>query len=276
MICEVIDIEVEGYNLMESAKLYCYRLDNTQSNPDKKRPAIVVIPGGGYEHLSDRESEPIAMQYLAAGFHAFVLHYHCAPAQFPVQLLELAKVVQLLRVNAKDWMIDENKIVVNGFSAGGHLAASLGVFWNQTWLLELLKVKKEEIQPNGCILAYPVITSKEYAHRRSFEMLLGDSYAKLEDKVSLEDCVTKDTPPMFLWHTYTDGSVPVENSLLFIMALRKHNISTEFHMYPLGGHGLALANEETKLADGRGIQAECQNWMDMATRWVSNLGGLTC
>lgn len=277
MFYEVIDIKVDGYNLTDSAKLYAYRLENTpQSDAEKKRPAIIIIPGGGYGHTSDRESEPVAMQYMAAGYHAFVLRYHCAPAQYPVQLLELAKSVELIRSHAKEWYIDESRIILNGFSAGGHLAASLSVFWKESWLANECKTTSEQLRPNGCILSYPVITSKEFAHRGSFINLLGNRYEELVNEMSLEDCVNENTPPMFLWHTFADGSVPVENSLLFVMALRKNNIQTEFHMYPEGGHGLALANSETQMSDGRGFQEECQNWITMAIRWVRNLGGMTC
>jgi acetyl esterase/lipase len=276
MIYEVINLDIDGYNLETSAQLYCYRLDNTmQSDVNKKRPAIIICPGGGYVHTSDREAEPIAMRYLAAGYHAFVLRYHVAPVRFPVALLELASVIKLIRENAKAWKVDETKVILNGFSAGGHLAGSLCNFWASDWLAKKIDTTKEMIQPNGGILAYPVITSGEFAHRGSFDNLLGEQQ-ELLGFVSLEHQVNESTPPMFLWHTYTDTSVPVENSLLLIEALRKHKISTEFHMYPFGGHGLALANQETVMSDGCGIQEECQGWIDMAIRWILNLGGTSC
>jgi acetyl esterase/lipase len=272
MIHAVIQIKIEGYHLETPAHLYSYRLDNAHQGEVKtKRPAILICPGGGYGHTSDREAEPIAMRYLAAGYHAFVLRYHVAPVRYPVALLEVASAMKIIRENAQEWNIDENKIILNGFSAGGHLAGSLSTFWTKDWLAQKLGTTKAMLQPNGCILAYPVITSGEFAHRGSFDNLLGDQQELLEE-VSLEHQVTEDTPPMFIWHTYTDGSVPVENSLLLISALRKYNISAEFHMYPFGGHGLALANEETQTSDGRCYQPECQGWIDLAIRWVRNLG----
>lgn len=276
MIYEVMDLKIEGYNLETSATLHCYRLDDfNQDNAKHIRPAVIICPGGGYEHTSNREAEPIAMRYLAAGYHAFVIRYHVAPVRFPVALLELASAVKLIRENAKEWQVDQNRVVLNGFSAGGHLAGSLATFWSSDWLAKKLETTKEEIRPNGCVLAYPVITTGEYAHRGSFDNLLGEQHELIEF-VSLEKQVNENTPPMFLWHTYTDTSVPVENSLLFLSALRKHKISAEFHMYPLGGHGLALANEETQMLDGRGIQRECQGWIDLAIRWIRELGGTSC
>ncbi len=270
MVYDVIQIKVEGYLLDTPAYLHSYRLDSThQGDAKQKRPAILICPGGGYGHTSDREAEPIAMRYLAAGYHAFVLRYHVAPVRYPVALLEVASAMKIIRDNAIEWNIDEKKVVLNGFSAGGHLACSLSTFWSRDWIAAKIGTRKEMLQPNGCILAYPVITSGEYAHRGSFDNLLGEQQELLSE-VSLEHQVSEDTPPMFLWHTYTDQSVPVENSLLLISALRKHKISAEFHMYPLGGHGLALANEETQMSDGRGFQEECQGWIDLAIRWVKN------
>lgn len=274
---EILDIKVNGYELIEDAKLYTYVLDNTpQVDSERVRPAVIICPGGGYSRTSDREAEPIAMQYLAAGFHAFVLRYHTAPTEYPVSLLELAASVKLVREHAKEWNIDPDRIVVSGFSAGGHLAGSLAMFWTEEFVAKTLGTTKEMIKPNGCVLCYPVITSGEHAHRDSFLNLLGSQHAKLLEKMSLEKQVNENTPPMFLWHTFTDTAVPVENSLLLVGALRKYNISVEFHMYPEGCHGLALASEETKTSDGRCVQPECQGWIHLATDWVRRLGAKTC
>lgn len=277
MVYSVQEIKLENFALTESAQLYMYRLDNTpQSDANRLRPAVIICPGGGYQHLSDRESEPIAMRYLAAGYHAFVLRYHVAPAEYPVALLELAKSVQLIRENAKEWHVDEEKVIVSGFSAGGHLAAGLALSWNEAWIAKALNTTSDLLKVNGCLLSYPVITAKEHAHRGSFVNLLGSQYDSLIDQMSLEDRVNDSTPPMFIWHTFEDNAVPVENSLLLVSALRKHQINTEFHMYPHGSHGLALANQETQTADGKKIVEECQGWIDLAIRWIRNLGGRQC
>lgn len=269
-----IDITLRNRSLSEPAKLLTYIIDNTmQSSSEHLRPAVIICPGGGYGHLSERESEPIALKMIAAGYHAFILRYHVSPVTYPVQLLELAESIRLIRENAMEWHIDTNRIVVAGFSAGGHLAASLGMFWSEDWLSNELNTTKELIQPNGCLLSYPVITSKEFAHRDSFQRLLGEHYNELLSKVSLEDQVNRNTPPIFIWHTYKDQAVPVENSLLLVAALRKFDISVEFHMYPQGPHGISLATEETMMAEGKGVVKECQGWIDLATRWIKDLGG---
>ncbi len=154
-------------------------------------------------------------------------------------------------------------MIVCGFSAGGHLSASLGVFWDREFVWEALGLTGEKVRPDGLILAYPVISSGEFAHRGSFEHLTGRSgETKGEELLSLERQAGPQTPPVFMWHTAADGTVPVENSLLFAMALRKAGVSLELHIFPEGRHGLALASEETAkdMDDGRGtyVVPACQ------------------
>lgn len=180
------------------------------------------------------------------GYHVAILRYSCEPATYPTALLELAASMKLIHEHAKEWCVNADKIVVQGCSAGGHLAASLGVFWHEKWLAEQTGCKQEWLRPAGMLLCYPVITSGEFAHRGSFENLLRGQYTEeMLERVSLEKQVTDQTPPTFLWHTYTDQAVPVENSLMFVQALRKHQILTEFHMYPVGQHGLSTCDEES-------------------------------
>ncbi len=271
MIYEKIEITFEH----ETANLVTYILDNSPSiDEERKRPMVVICPGGGYRHTSDREAEPIAIKLNALGFHACVLRYSVKPAGFPTALCQLAKVIGLIREKADDWNIDTGKVIVMGFSAGGHLAASLGVFWNQEFLTEKLALPSEQMRPNGMILCYPVITTGEHANQGSFQSLLGEKVNEkdLLRKLSLEHQVTQDTPPTFLWHTVEDIAVPVENSLLFASSLLKHRVPIELHIYPRGVHGLSLGTIETKAKDNeRSVQAEVTNWITMAGRWIADL-----
>lgn len=253
--------------------LHTYVLDNSPSIDDSRiRKAVVICPGGGYEHTSDREGEAIAIRLNSMGYQAFVLRYSTSPADFPVALYELATAMAIVRENAKEWHVDPNKIVVGGFSAGGHLAGCLGMLWNKGFIEKELGIPKEMFKPNGMLLSYPVITSKKFAHRNSFTNLLGKRYDELVDKVSLEDQVSENTPPAFIWHTYTDQAVPVENSLLLATSMKKYNIPLELHIYPHGTHGLGLASYETAKKDcEEHIQYECQNWIDMFGIWLRNL-----
>lgn len=265
-------IEIAAPEWEEKGKLYTYFLDSSpEMHPDERRPLVLVCPGGGYEFTSDREAEPIVIQYLSMGFHAAVLRYSVAPARFPVALCQLAGAVCYLKQHAEEYHIDPDKIYVQGFSAGGHLTASLGVFWNRPFLKEALGMENEMFRPAGLILAYPVIKSGEFAHEGSFRNLLGDRYDAKADEMSLEKQVTKDTPPTFLWHTAEDTVVPVENSVLFFMALKNAGVPAELHIYPYGPHGLALANHETDNPAGVMVQEACQSWIRLVETWLKNM-----
>ena len=263
---ELIEIKVPGYE--ETGKLYTYILDNSvEMNLNRKRPLVLICPGGAYRFTSDREAEPIAMQFLAKGYHAAILRYAVAPSEYPEALLQLGSSVKYLKEHAEEYHIDPDKIVIQGFSAGGHLAASYGVFWNRKDIFQTIGEAKE-LKPAGLLLCYPVITSGELSHQESMHNLLGDRYDLLKEQMSLDKQVSKDTPPTFLWHTATDNSVPVENSILFFMALKQAGVPVEMHIYPCGEHGLALANFETSNKDGFGIQKECESWITLACDWM--------
>ncbi len=267
MIYKEMDLRVKGSMLY--AKLCMYFLDNSvEINLEERRPLILICPGGGYARTSDREGEAIAIQFMAMGYHAAVLRYSTAPARYPTALLELGESISYLRSYSEEYHIDTDKIIIQGSSAGGHLAASLGVFWNRGFISEELGISSESLKPNGLILSYPVITSGIYAHKPSFLNLLGDEYDSLIHEMSLENQISEDTPGTFIWHTITDKKVPVQNSLLFVEGLIKHQVPTEFHMYPVGEHGLALANELTAAPGGPEIQKECESWIELVGTWL--------
>ncbi|HEX3020968.1 MAG TPA: alpha/beta hydrolase [Lachnospiraceae bacterium] len=273
MLHEKILIDIsKQLNVNQEAYLYTYILDNTpEIDTNRIRPIILVCPGGGYGFTSDREAEAIAVKFLSMGYHAAVLRYSVSPATYPTALMELAYTMNVIRENADAWHVDKDRIVVTGFSAGGHLVASLGMFWNRELIRNTLNISSDMVKPNALILCYPVITSGKYAHRDSFKNLLGERYDELVDEMSLENQVSEDTPPTFIWHTFEDGLVPVENALLLATALKKKNILTELHIYPRGGHGLSLATKETAYQNEFSIQEDCANWIDLANTWIKNL-----
>ncbi len=272
MIHETYPLQKKGS--LPGARLMTYIQEDSEAMSIRKRPLILICPGGGYRYTSDRESEPIALQFLAMGYHAAVLRYSCAPAQYPTALLELAESMLLIRSKAEEWHVDTEKIVVQGCSAGGHLAACLGMFWDEAFLAQEMGLGDRDhalLRPAGMILCYPVITSGEFAHRGSFQNLLGSREEELSEQLSLEKRVTEKTPRAFIWHTFADGSVPAENSLLLVGAMRRAGIPVEFHMYPVGGHGLALATRLTETSDGRHVQRECASWIGLAQTWLEYL-----
>lgn len=272
MIHKKIEIKARGMEAV--GYLYTYFLDSSiEMRPDEKRPVILMCPGGGYEMTSDREAEPMAMQFLAMGYHVAILRYSVCPVRYPAALLQVAESVLYLKEHADEYHIDPEKIVVQGCSAGGHLAANYGIAWNSPFLTKLMGMENdpERLCVAGLLLCYPVITSGEKAHEESFRNLLGEQYEEKKEELSLENQVTPDTPPTFLWHTATDETVPVENSLYFFQACLQQGVSAELHIYPVGGHGLSLANEETCRANGIGVQKECQSWIGLAQTWLEEI-----
>lgn len=267
---ETIDLKAQFPNLPYSASLTAYLRDNSDEiSSTRRRPAILVCPGGGYSHRSARENEPIALALLARGYQVFVLNYSVNVA-YPAQLLEAAAAVALIRKNAEDFHVLPNAISIMGFSAGGHVAATLGTLWHETIISETLATTPSDVRPDAMILCYPVITSGEKAHRESFDIVSGGD-AELAKKLSLETAVDKDTVPTFIWHTRTDAAVPVENTLFFANALTKHNILYELHLFPDGPHGLSLATQETVSPYGDRLNPHVAQWFDLCDNFLKTM-----
>lgn len=260
--------------LKGKAELKVYIADNSPSiSLSRKNKAVLICPGGGYSFVSDREAEPVALAFVAQGFNAFVLNYEVAPAvKHPQPLLDISRAMCIIRENAEKWHTDADKIAVCGFSAGGHLAASLGVFWKEKYIQEHLGISEGMNRPNALILCYPVITSQMgIAHRESFYNLLGENQDEsVYEKMSLEKFVSKDTPTAFIWHTFDDNAVPVDSSLLFAESMRKNNISFELHIFPSGVHGLSLCNERTGNCDAH-INEHVGKWFPLCIHWLKNI-----
>jgi len=253
--------------------LTAYLLDGNPNEPET-RPAVLVIPGGGYGLVSFREGERVALFYNTAGFHAFILNYCVAPHRHPLPIMNAAKAIELIRENAKEWNIDVDKIAVCGFSAGGHLAASISTMWNDEEIFGSDEKKNSLHKPNATILSYPVITCGEFANKGSFKNLTGsEEENELWKKLSLECRVDKNTPPAFLWHTYGDAGVPVENSMLYASALRKCDIPFELHIYPDGPHGMSRVSDETYWMVPRFTRK--YPWMDLSVEWLYLQFGIT-
>ena len=209
------------------------------------------------------------MHFLSIGYHVAVLRYSVAPAVYPTALLEAAASMKLIHEHAKEWHVDTDKIVVQGSSAGGHLAACLAMFWHTKWLAEMADVTNDILKPAAMLLNYPVITSGEYAHRGSFKQLLGGNETEeLLELLSLEKQVTEHyTAGIYLAYLYRPVGSGAELAA-FDRCNEKHEIPVEFHMYPVGKHGLSTCSRLTAMRDGTGIQKECGSWLPLAKRWL--------
>ncbi len=233
--------------------------------PAETRGAVLVCPGGGYSGRAPHEGEPIAQKLNDAGIPAFVVQYRVAPNRHPAPIDDAMRAMRIIRSRAEEWNIDPEKIAILGFSAGGHLAGSVVVHGEDADSSASDPLMKLSGRANAGVLCYPVLSSGEFAHRGSFNNLLGtDASDEMLAFMSLEKQVDEKTPPCFLWSTSDDGAVPVQNSLLFAMGLRQHNIPFEMHVYPNGNHGLGLAEQ----ADNPQIKS----WMPHCIHWLKQMG----
>lgn len=256
-------------NSLEGASLDSYLLRD-----GFVRGAVVICPGGGYSLVADREAAPVARAFNRAGFHSFVLRYsvgHGPLGNLPLR--QLGAAVASVREHAVELQIDSRQVSVCGFSAGGHLAASLGVFWHDVAIFGS-DGRLEARRPDSLVLCYPVITSGEAAHRASFERLAGLDHS-VQESFSVERFVSESTPPTFLWHTAEDVAVPVRNSLLFFSALRECGVPSELHIFPTGPHGLSMATPDVaEPENSRFANHRAAAWFALAVEWLASLPAL--
>lgn len=228
---------------------------------DTPTASVIVFPGGGYSHLSDiKEGSDVARWLNSLGISAFVLKYRLGMRYHqPNQLLDAARAVRTVRANAKQWNIDPKRIGILGFSAGGHLASTLGTHFDSGKPDAADEVDRASSRPDLMVLIYPVITMGEFTHKGSKTNLLGDNApAELIKLYSNELHVTNETPPTFLVHAVTDPAVPVENSLMFADALRKAGVPFEIHLYERGPHGFGMAPNDPILSTWT---ERCADWL---------------
>ncbi|WP_417886437.1 alpha/beta hydrolase [Zunongwangia sp.] len=231
--------------------------------------AVLICPGGGYAGLAyDWEGTQIAKFLNSKGIAAGVLKYRLplsasVKENFKAPLQDAQRGIRILRANASSWNIDKNKVGVMGFSAGGHLASTLGTHYQEEFYSAIDSTDSEEIRPDFMVLIYPVISmDPAITHKGSHDNLLGkDPKLSLEEEFSNELQVTENTPTTFILHASDDDVVPVENSLRMYSALQKDGVKTEMHIYPEGGHGFALANGMYYL----------ENWSAQLIDWLKNL-----
>ncbi len=253
----------------EEAYMTCFLNRTTYEMGRRFRKAVIVCPGGSYATLSEREGEPVAIRFQSYGAQSFVLHYSVEHKPYPTALLQAAAAVAAVRRNAKIWDIDPNGIVLCGFSAGGHLAASLAALWNDPLLAGLYP--DGECRPNGAILCYPIVTAAEpWRERRFLEQLCAEENEETLSGLSVEKRVGAGMPPCFIWHNADDQEVPVMNSLLLMRALSQNDVSFEAHIFPTGGHGLSLA-DDTVATTEMGINEDCARWPELAWRWIHRI-----
>jgi acetyl esterase/lipase len=218
-----------------------YIVDSVQPNA-----AIVVCPGGGYGGLASHEGHDYAVWLNQQGVSAFVLKYRLGSKGYkhPTMLGDAQRALRLVRHHANDWNVDPSRVGIMGSSAGGHLTSTAVTHFDKGKKEATNSVDRMSCRPDFGILCYPVVTMGEHTHKGSRRNLLGENPdPKLVELLSSEKQVTADTPPCFIWHTWDDTAVKVENSLQFAAALRAHGVKFDLHVYEKGRHGIGLRDK---------------------------------
>lgn len=251
-------------------RLNCYWTETpAQVSAHRKKPAMLVFPGGGYHHTSHREHESVALKLLERGYQVFVLEYSVAPARFPVALREAALAMRYIRENEAAYGLS-GKVAAMGFSAGGHLCGCLGTLFDAPEVADIAPA--HILRPDALGLCYPVAVSHGRTHAGSFDNLCGED-ADLRQRLSLDRLVRPDMPPAFLWHTRSDESVPCRNSLLLAAALEEQGVDFSLHIYRKGCHGLSTADLLSYTPENLPeISPDVPGWMDGMVQFFREQG----
>ncbi len=226
----------------------------------KIHSCVIIVPGGGYTHRAEHEGAPIAKWLNARNISAFVVDYRIEPYSYPAPVVDVKRAVKYVRFHYEKFNINPEKIGIMGFSAGAHAACLATEYSDEQEYSPKDETDKTSAKPNACILCYPVITmNDEFCHKGSKERISGENPG-LYKKLSCEKNVRGDMPPVFMWHTFEDKSVPVRNSLEMALALKEKNVPFELHIYPDGRHGLGIV----KCADIEGTN----KWTESFENWL--------
>lgn len=299
MIHEKILLNQEGTAFVE-----VYALDPEISYGIKKKwPAVIICPGGGYMISATKEGEGVAVQYLAQGYSCFVLRYSTflnnrdcllkglidvnEDARYPKQVIQLMNVMHYIRENSERWSIDTANIFTIGFSAGGHITGTLAVRWNNNKLLQQLEFTpyQNELRPKGCILCYPMLSAasledkkhsesvmSKLQHDAMEECLYGHLHPSKDEiqQLELKNFITRDTPPIFIWHSSDDGVTDANCTTEFVKELQNKQVPCEYHLFTNGEHGLACANEQYAKSK-KEIDTTIAMWLPLTFQWLEKI-----
>lgn len=275
MLSEVIEFSedsfLKAFIIERSSYIQCGTRNTWQP---EQRPAVIIMPGGGYQYIADSEDDPVVFHFLAKGYNVFSLHYSVGDkSRYPIPLLEAFNAIQYVRLNSDRYWTNPEAIILCGFSAGAHLAGLAATQYNLPEIID--SIEATNIKPNAVILCYPV-TNPTRLHEEipKRTRAWGSMLSEKNDKVDIVRYVSEEMPPTFLWHTRTDGIVPVTQSIELIDKMVENNVNFEAHIFGKGHHGLStndvLSNYRGAIQGG----IELPNvglWIEMASKWVNDL-----
>ena len=277
-----------------------YLADQMPETARPKRPCAIVVGGGAFQLVAKHEQEPVALEFLARGFQAVTLDYvtnETGDVSYPNPEADLARMVATVRANAEEWNIDSAKVVVVGFSAGGHICATLATRWKKGPFMTLAEARPEDIRPDAVVLGYPLLdlrikrdeqlrdpridlrvpktggkTGRDLLNEY-FAMLLG---ADATEEAFIDFCptthVSRDMPPTFAWAASDDRTCPVSQLYDFASAMARERVVNEVHVFDRGGHGLSVANGNTATADNADRAEAVRAWVPLAIDFLARQG----
>ncbi len=235
--------------------------------PGATKPAMVVLPGGGYVGHTGRECAPVANAFTKKGFQSFILHYSVKEdAKFPRLLQEVSAAIVHIRTNAEELFVDPSKIYLVGFSAGGHLAAAMASMWHYEQARPSPDMPEGLNRPTAVVLGYPLITSEPGVTHSCLRRAAGEM---LPEKISVEKCVTEKSVPAFMWHCRPDRHLSEQNTLLLALAYAKAKIRYELRIYDEGSHGIAVADRT--VSEKLPQNSRVARWVEDAVDWLKAL-----
>ena len=266
--------------ISDNATLTTYIHDQSEKEKFQieKRPAVIIMPGGGYAFLSDTEGEPAALTFLQAGYNTFVLRYSVGDAcTYPEILEEVSKAIWGVRSHAEEWHTDPDAVVLMGFSTGACLAAMSATQWNTPGLAEKLGVRPEDIRPNAAVIAYaPWDNTNTIQHDPKYYNPGAARIAKdCTPELDFINYAGPHMPPMFLWHNRYDKFVPAINPVMIAAKMLELDLPFELHIFQGGEHGMSVCNSLSSYnEEGRRLNEENPNvrmWVPMCINWINGL-----
>lgn len=257
---------------VDNAEFKKFKSELTVFKPEASKnngASVIICPGGSYHHLGmNREGYEVAQWLNSMGFTAFVLRYRLSRNgyHYPSEIQDLQRSIQIVRENAKLWNLDVSKVGVMGFSAGGHLVGTSAIYFNENFLAAAGIQPKVSLRPDFTVMVYPVVSMHDsIAHAWSKENLLGPNFTKeLENKMSLEENLHKDVPPIFIMHAKGDEVVDYRNSVYFFQNLQKLNLPhSHFEFYECAGHGFGISPKRNP---------DAYKWMFSCEKWFEEIG----
>lgn len=264
MLCKTI------YLSEENKDVYLKTYVSEEYGASKPKACVLILPGGGYNFCALHEDEPVAKSFLYRGFNCFTLFYTVGEkASLSRSLKDVSRAVAHIKRNAKEYNADPERIFVCGFSAGGHLAASIGTLWHRS-IAAFDGMEYGENRPAGMVISYGACTLGEYSHELSRLFVYGKkelSEKEIND-LSPDKNVDEKTVPAFIWHTANDEVVHVGNSLRMAEALILGGVPTELHIYPFGHHGLSVLTDGISFGEENKNYVHISSWVRDCAEWM--------